>query len=112
MSLNMQTNVAMPQNNMAFRAKGKNLAKILKEAQREVASKDCGKTAAEFAKDDFIETLSISFQENIAKDMMSKLNLQQAKNATLGFVYNIRNGIAKLKLNFLSIWNKCRTQIH
>ena len=71
----------MPQNNMAFRAKGKKLAKILKEAQREVrlASKDCEKTVEKFAKDDCIETGLISFQENIA-DIVSKLNLQQAKN--------------------------------
>lgn len=82
MSFNIQTNAVMPQNNMAFKGKEKNLIKIMKEAQREasLASKDCGKTAKEFAKEDLIESSFILFQENLAKDIMSKLNLQQAKN--------------------------------
>ena len=82
MSFNIQTNAVMSQKNMAFRGKEKNLTEILKKAQREaqLTSKNCTKTAKEFAKEDFIEASFIKYQENLAKDIMSKLNLQQAKN--------------------------------
>ena len=82
MSFNIQTNAVMPQNNMAFRSKEKNLIKSVKEAQREaqLTSKDCAKTANDFAKEDSIGASFIKYQENLAKDIMSKLNLQQAKN--------------------------------
>ncbi len=81
MSFNIQTNAIMPQKNMAFRGK-ENLPEILKKAQREaqLTSKNCTKTAKEFAKEDFIEASFIKYQENLTKDIMSKLNLQQAKN--------------------------------
>ena len=36
--------------------------------------------AKEFAKEDLIESSFILFQEKLAKNIMSKLNLQQAKN--------------------------------
>lgn len=45
-----------------------------------LTSKDCAKTANEFAKEDSIGASFIKYQENLAKDIMSKLNLQQAKN--------------------------------
>ena len=82
MSFNIQTNTVMPQKNMAFRGKEKNLTEILKKAQREaqLTSKNCTKTAKEFAKEDSIGASFIKYQENLAKDIMSKLNLQQAKN--------------------------------
>ena len=82
MSFNIQTNAVMPQKNMAFRGKEKNLTEILKKAQREaqLTPKNCTKTAKEFAKEDLIEASFIKYQENLAKDIMSKLNLQQAKN--------------------------------
>ena len=82
MSFNIQTNAVMPQKNMAFRGKEKNLTEILKKAQREaqLTSKDCAKTANDFAKADAFEAAFIKYQENLAKDIMSKLNLQQAKN--------------------------------
>lgn len=83
MSFNIQTNAIMPQKNMAFRGKEKNLTEILKKAQREVrlTSKDCAKTANDFAKADAFEAAFIKYQENLTtKDIMSKLNLQQAKN--------------------------------
>ena len=38
------------------------------------------KTANDFAKEDSIGASFIKYQENLAKDIMSKLNLQQAKN--------------------------------
>ena len=82
MSFNIQTNTVMPQKNMAFRGKEKNLTEILKKAQREaqLTSKDCAKTANDFAKEDSIGASFIKYQENLAKDIMSKLHLQQAKN--------------------------------
>ena len=81
MSFNIQTNTIMSQKNMAFRGK-ENLPEFLKKAQREVrlTSKDCAKTANDFAKADAFEAAFIKYQENLTKDIMSKLNLQQAKN--------------------------------
>ena len=82
MSFNIQTNTVMPQKNMAFRGKEKNLTEILKKAQREaqLTSKNCTKTAKEFAKEDSIGASFIKYQKNLAKDIMSKLNLQYAQN--------------------------------
>ena len=50
------------------------------QREAQLTSKNCTKTAKEFAKEDFIEASFIKYQENLAKDIMSKLNLQQAKN--------------------------------
>jgi len=60
-----------------FKGKENKLIKLTREATKAVC--DSGKTAEELAKDNRMEAAINSYYENLSKDIMSKLNLQQAK---------------------------------
>ena len=76
MSLNIQTNSVMPQNNMTFRAKENMLIKGLRRKQM----LDNGMRKEDIINYERAESSFWSFYEKLAKDLMSNLNVQQAKN--------------------------------
>ena len=76
MSFNIQTNAAIPQNNMAFRAKENMLIKGLRRKRM----LDQGMSKENIINYEGAEASFWSFYEKLAKDIMPKLNVQQAKN--------------------------------